>query len=656
MIKLVRPPCGNIYPGTFDLPGMPGCTYTIGREVIADATRDLMGYPGTHLSGDIETAGMGSLRYDVKAITVATHNRAVIYDPRDAYQLNQLIKVLNETLHWLDFHNSPFDVPILHIIGALGYAAIDRIRDTLLWARLAEPDDRTSKSLINCSARYLGTDPHDPLKDLLSILGISKANWFLNTDLDTPAYRFMAASDAIATHRLAGPVRAAALRTLTEDHPFPKYGVTGSDAEYLVDREQSNNRLILPVTCRGMRTDPAYLDAYQAVNMEKIAKLAGQLEAEGIRPGVNADMARWLADHDELPANYPKTTKTKLPSGDKKDLAKIKHPLVPLFLDHKNTVHIGDYLAKVMSATDDQGLIHPSVGQLAAVTGRMSVSGDFPYQQMPEDARAILLAPPGDRLVSIDWSGQEAYFMACWAGDVEALDSYEAGNNFFDLPAARAHVGKKTAKAIVYGSLYGQGIGKLAASLGVSMDEAKIIQGKVWEVLPRTHRLAGRGGTLQTIAKKYKKIFTMSGRILPIPHGYWPCWERHDPDDLVEIALCRMCNSNGERYGVLEHLGVNYPTQGGAYDMLAEAIAEIGRQGLADALWAFMHDELVILKGAEHEVRKIMETPCPRFVWLAGQTTKGRIPKPRTDLAYCVGEAWAMPPEGEDLHSEVITS
>jgi DNA polymerase-1 len=645
MIKLTRPPCANVRPGNFDLPGMPGCSYSIGREVIADATHDLMSYPGVHLACDIESAGMASLRYDVKAVTVATHNRAVIYDPRDPYQLSELIKVLNGTSHLIDFHNSTFDVPILNIIGALETGSIARVVDTLIWARLAEPDDRTSKSLINCSARYLGTDPHDPLKDLLAILAISKAKWFLTTDLDTPAYRFMAASDAIATHRLTGPVRAAAMRTTTEDHPFPKYGVTGSDAEYLVDREQGNNRLILPVTCRGMRTDPDYLDAYQAVNIEKIAKLAGQLEAAGIRPGVNADMARWLADHDELPANYPKTTKTKLPSGDKKDLARIKHPLVPVFLDHKNTVHIGDYLAKVMTNADDQGLIHPSVSQLAAVTGRMSVSGDFPYQQMPEAARAILLAPPGERLVSIDWSGQEAYFMACWAGDYEALDSYEAGNNFFDLPSRQAHVPMKIAKAIVYGSLYGQGVGALANQLDITMDEARAVQAKVWEVLPRTNRLAGRGGTLQTIAKKFKKIFTMSGRILPIPHGYWPCWERHDPDDLEEIARCRMCNSNGERYGVLEHLGVNYPTQGGAYDMLAEAIAEIGRQGLGDCLWAFMHDELVILKGAEDQVRKIMETPCERFVWLAGQTTKGRIPKPRTDLAYCVGEAWAMPPE-----------
>jgi DNA polymerase I-like protein with 3'-5' exonuclease and polymerase domains len=203
----------------------------------------------------------------------------------------------------------------------------------------------------------------------------------------------------------------------------------------------------------------------------------------------------------------------------------------------------------------------------------------------------------------------------------------------------------KSAKTILLGSLYGQGIGKLAAGLGVTLDEAKAIQAKVWEALPQTKRLAGRGGTLQTVAKKYKKIFTLSGRILPIPAGFWPCWERHDPDDMNEIANCPLCNQQGERYGVLEHLGVNYPTQGGAYDLLAEALAEVGRQGLGDALWAFMHDELIVLEGAEHDVRKIMETPPPRFTWLAQQAVPGTVPVLRTDMAYGIGESWRMPPE-----------
>jgi DNA polymerase-1 len=424
MIKLTRPPCSNLYPGTFDLPGMPGCTYTIGRSEIGNATRELIEYRGDHLSADIETAGMGARRYDVKAVSVGTHDRAVLYDPRDPYQFDQLSKVINGTRHRLVFHNSPFDVPVLNLIGVLGFEAITRVWDTLLWARLAEPDDRMSKSLNNCSARYLDTDPTEQLPELLKILGISRETWFLTTDLDTPAYRFMAASDAIATHRLVGPVRAAALATLTTNHPFTRYGVTGDEADYLVDREQGNNRLTLPVTCRGMRTDPTYLDTYTRENEAKLGDLALTLEREAIRPGVSADMAAWLERNNALPAGYPKTRKTKAPSGDKKDLSKVHHPLVDVFLEHKNTAHIGDYLAKVMDAADDQGLIHPSISHFGAVTGRMSVWGDFPYQQMPEAARAILLAPPGYRLVSMDWSQVEPVTIAYMAGDRQALDAY----------------------------------------------------------------------------------------------------------------------------------------------------------------------------------------------------------------------------------------
>jgi DNA polymerase-1 len=450
------------------------------------------------------------------------------------------------------------------------------------------------------------------------------------------------------TARLRRRVRAAALATLTENHPYPRYGVTGSEAAHLVDREQYNNRITLPETCRGTLIDPDFVDTYRKDNAGTIAELGLELEDAGIRPGVSADLTKWLIAHDAIPDRYPRTKVTKQPSGDAKNLAKIDHDLVRLFIRQKKLVHVDDYLGKIMTVARD-GRIHCQVNHLKATTGRMSVSGDFPYQQMPEPARAVLRTDPGRRLTSVDMRQIEPVVIANIAGDTQALDSYEAGEKFYVAVGDFAGLHYKVAKVVVLGSLYGLGIGKMAADLGVSIPQARAIQAKVWEVLPRTYALAGRGKKLQSLAQKHKKIFTLSGRILPIPAGYWDCWERHDPDDIAEILRCPYCKKDekhfGQRWGVLEHLGVNYPTQGGAYDLLAEALYAIGKAGLGDAVKFLMHDEIVCDSDAADDVQRIMETPPPRLIWMAQQAVPGRVPVLKTDRADCVGESWLMPPE-----------
>ena len=88
-------------------------------------------------------------------------------------------------------------------------------------------------------------------------------------------------------------------------------------------------------------------------------------------------------------------------------------------------------------------------------------------------------------------------------------------------------------------------------------------------------------------------------------------------------------------YSVQVHKGTNYFVQGSAYDLLAESMFEMERQGLGDALYFAMHDELVIDHAAAHDVRKIMETPPARLIQLAKRT-----PILRTDVAH-LGERWA---------------
>jgi DNA polymerase-1 len=660
MLTLTRAPARISESGTFPLSGFQGASYTIGREAVLDAVSEIMRIPGM-ISCDIEGCGKdGRKRYDVKAVIIGDSNHAWIFDPRDTAQFHALRRIINEGDRKIVFHNSPFDVPILSIIGLMDLDTIWRVLDTLIWARLAEPDERARKTLTNAAATHLGIEISNPLPGMLKSLGISTATWYQDFDLDSPAYRIMAATDAILTHRLVSPVKDAAFRRLTEGHPFTRYGVTGSEALELVDREQIINRQHLRRTCRGYLVDPEYLDSYRDTTAAEQREIEKRLEDLGIRPGNAGDLTTYLDERGLLPDGYPRTPKTGKPSGAKGNLDLLTNDIARDFVVNKEVTHIlRDYLDKTMDNADDEGRIHSGVNILGAATGRMSISGDAPLHQFSGPARGIILADDWEEarrhmnhpvldengdphpctcsnmkgMVSIDWSQIEPVVVANIAGDIKAVEYYEAGNKFYNALVEFGGIPYKAAKVTLLAQLYGEGIRKLAADLRVEPEEAESIRDMVWKTLPGSKRLAGKKGKLQTIAAQYKLIFTLSGRIVPVPAGWWPCWDANEPSH--DIDRCRKCNNRGMIYSVAVHKGVNYFVQGSAYDLLAEAEVRIIKAGLGDAIYLPMHDELVVDAEAAHDIRRIMETPPERLCMLAKRT-----PKLRTDMAH-LGERWA---------------
>lgn len=653
MIPLTSPPARIADQGTFRLQSLDA-SYTIGRDCLADALPEIMSEPSGTLAVDIEGEGKdGRARYAVKAVTVGNSTRSYIYDPRDPAQYQMLRTILNEGDYMLGYHNSPFDVPILHGIGLLDMSSVRRTVDSLIWARLAEPDEKARKGLGNAAATHLGIQLSDPLPAMLKALVISKSTWYQTKDLNVPAYRIMAATDVILTHRLLPAVRQAAYRRITEGHPFGTYGLKGDEAWDLVEREQIINRMCLRRTCKGYAVDPAYLDQYVDRTTAELREIERELAALDIRPGNANDLTGWLESQGLLPADYPRTDKTHKPSGAKENLTRLAHPVASQFVTWKEHTHIiNDYLSKVMDSADPDGRIHPGCNLLGAATGRMSISGDAPLHQFPEGARGIILAddwqecPPLTHkvtdpcncanpkgMVSIDWSQIEPVVIANIAGDMEAVKRYEGGEKFYDVIASFAGIPYKVAKVVLLAQLYGEGIATLAGDLRVSVDEATEIRDLVWQTLPGTKKLAGKGGKLQGIAEKYKLIFSLSGRIVPVPAGWWPCWNKHN--DRASIDACRQCDKRGMKYSVAVHKGVNYFVQGGAYDLLAESCVEIERRGYGDALYLLMHDEAVVDQDAAHDIRKIMETPPPRLIEMAK-----RVPVLRTDMAH-LGDRWA---------------
>lgn len=639
-----RPPA-RIFQGGVRLPlkGFDPAAYlTYGHDEVLTRVTFLMSQPW--LSVDIEGEGLGALARRLKCVTVANQEEAVLFDPRSPAHALALRDIFRKA-RALVFHNSPFDVTQLAANDLLTEEDVEKVWDTLIWARLADPDERGNRGLANITRKYLGVVAEDGVTARARNLGMTKSEYFRRVDLNSPAYRWDAASDAIATARLKDVVRRAALERITTGHPFTVYGVTGAEAERLVDREQVINRMMLWRTVRGMRWDPEYLDSYRDARANDMARWETELMNYGIRPTVATDLTAFLERIGELPEDWPRTPSGQL-AGDKANLEKLDHPVARTFLAHKGALKTDkDYLSKVADLADANGRIHPAVSILgASATGRMSY-GDPPLQQFDAAARGIILADEGDSLVSIDWSQIEPVTAANIAGDDQVLTRYEDDS----LPdkerdaymgiAEFAGISRSQAKIVLLAQMYGEGLLKLAVDLGfITPGEAGLIRqcsndhdlypadaaerlgvagfqravdvrDMVFQAMPRTAKLIKK---LKTIAREHKTVFTLSGRILPIPSA-----------------------SYRGQWGVMSHKGVNYFVQGSAYDLLAETLIRVKDAGLDKALYLAMHDELVVSKDAAHDIQRIMATPPERLIWMAG-----RVPVLRTDMAE-LGERWA---------------
>lgn len=590
-------------------------SYTVGRDFIKDPLRDML-MSREPIAVDIETEGLGAAGLNLKSVSFGTPDHAVICDPRDEFQRDLIAKSINFARE-LVFWNSSYDVPNLARNGLFTVKTCANVTDAVIYARLAEPDERVRKTLDSAWDRYVlggesSTKTGDENKAMFRAMGVrNKVEGFKRVDLHMPVFVHAAALDVVRTARLLPLVRKAAFKRLTTGHPYGDEGVHGDDAWTLVDREQHINRMMLRRTVRGIRVDFEFLDRYRDENQAEIDSITRQLEAENIKPTNAGTLFEALERLKALPVDHPRTPTGKH-KADADTLEAMTHPLAQLFVQRKKLVKIDvDYLDKVVQMASSDGRVYPEVKLLAATTGRTSY-GTPPLQQFPAPARGIVLADQGDALTSIDWSQIEPTIVANLAGEHEIVARYEDPTVKADLytpVAEKAGISRSAAKTVLLGLLYGLGVAKLAGQLGCTEDEAYELKRLVFDAMPRVEAFTRQ---LRRDAEDHMKIITLSGRIIPIPMSVWD-----------------------GRPSVATHKGINFTVQGSAYDLLADTLVSIENAGYGDAVYLSMHDELVVSTQAADDIRKIMETPPPRLCEFAE-----RVPVLRTDRAD-MGERWA---------------
>ena len=320
----------------------------------------------------------------------------------------------------------------------------------------------------------------------------------------------------------------------------------------------------------------------------------------------NLSSPKQLADvlFKELNLKPIRKTKTGY-STDMEVLNKLKnqHPVVPLILDHRElfklrTTYIEALPLLIRKGT---GRVHTHFRQALTSTGRLS-SMNPNLQNIPiktergRKIRRAFIAPKGKKIISADYSQIELRILAHITGDPglcsafkKDLDIHTAtAGEIYSVPLEKVtEKMRRSAKAINFGLMYGQGPYTLSASLGISVAEAKEIIKSYFKRFKGVQKYID--STVQLVREK-ACVETLMGRRRII----------HEATDSASFHTRR----GGER------AAINAPIQGTAGDIVKIAMIKL-RNSLYSPILLQIHDELLFEcdnHRVEEETKLIKDT------------------------------------------------
>jgi len=299
-----------------------------------------------------------------------------------------------------------------------------------------------------------------------------------------------------------------------------------------------------------------------------------------------------------------------------------EHPLPAKILDFRMLSKLKSTYVDALPALVDPttGRVHTSFNQTVAATGRLS-SSDPNLQNIPirtdegRRIRAAFVAAPGWRLISADYSQIELRLLAHLSDDAVLIDGFQKDEDVHARTAAEVfgHLapaeGRRLAKVINYGIVYGMGTARASRELGVPLAEAERYIAGYFERYAGVRRFVD-----ETIAEARKRGFvtTVLGRRRYLP-------ELSARDNAVRQFA--------------ERAATNTPIQGSAADLIKLAMIEVRRRlreaGLRAQMLLQVHDELVIeapeaeVEAATAIVRQAMEGVWPLAVPLRVDVRSG---------------------------------
>lgn len=400
--------------------------------------------------------------------------------------------------------------------------------------------------------------------------------------------------------------------------------------------ESALTSLLLEMRYRGVRVDVGKAER----SREELYAEKARIESK-LRDMARASVDIWSADSiaiafENMGLEYEKTAGGK-PSFRKEWLKACDHELAKLIVQARENDKIaGTFIQSYILDGHVNGRIHCMFNQLKSddsgtVSGRFSSSNPN-LQNIP--ARHPVLGPlmrsmfiPEDGMLwgSLDWSQIEYRLLVHYAAITKGIDATEAVRMYRNDPNTDFHtmaseitgVPRKQAKNVNFGVVYGMGVPKLAADLGLSIDEAKAIMGQFQEnapfmrgMLDRASNRAAAKGEIRTILGRKRRFNVWEVKIAGEKEPHYV--ETQDLD-----AFCNGKRLYGRPRRAFTHKALNALLQGSAADLMKKAMVEMWDSGIFNTLVPHLtvHDEFNssvpdTKEGREafDEMRNIMET------------------------------------------------
>tara|TARA_R110000803_G_C11929813_1_gene315321 strand:- start:17 stop:1144 length:1128 start_codon:yes stop_codon:yes gene_type:complete len=345
---------------------------------------------------------------------------------------------------------------------------------------------------------------------------------------------------------------------------------------------------------------------------------------------------KWTSPKQVL--NVFKTFIPKLDNVNGKDMYKyrFRFPLIDKYVKYKEAMKLctsyGDAFFKNLAGDNK---IHTNFHQILD-TGRVSSSKPN-MQQIPADNiyRNCFIAPDGWSFVSADYSSQELNVIAFGSKDPVWLKALEEGQDLHSTCAELvygeqwltsgddncAYMSKKekcncpshkklrtNVKTINFGLAYGMGPNKLADTLNITIDDAKLLIDKYFEAFPA---IQGFLEKLGNFGKKYGyiKTFPPYNRKRWFVNWYPKIWD--NKSSMMEL-------------GSIERASKNTPIQGASADMTKKALVlmrnHIAGSSAPVKLVMTVHDQIDTICKNEYldewtvVMKKIMEDAALEIV------------------------------------------
>lgn len=374
-------------------------------------------------------------------------------------------------------------------------------------------------------------------------------------------------------------------------------------------------KVLADMEISGVKVDKSVLDEMKAETKKKIDILTDEIyELAGMEFNIASpkQLGEVLFEKLGLPGGK-KGTKTY--KTDVKVLNKLvnAHPIIKKILAYRNLSKIySTYLEGLETYIKKDDKIHTIFKQNYTRTGRLS-SIEPNLQNIPardEEGRKVRKAflPVNDLILSVDYSQIELRLLAHISKSEDLIKAFVNGEDIHTKVAADIHeIDEKevtksmrsTAKAVIFGIVYGISGYGLGENLEISIKDAKKFIDKYYELYPgvKTYMkeivdFAHENGYVRTLFKRKRVI-----------------------DELNNANY--MVRQTGER------IALNTPIQGTSADIIKKAMVEVyevfKKENIKTKMIIQVHDELIfdVVKEEKERVEKIVKDKMENVIKLS---------------------------------------